>query len=59
MKYKDAKAQEMFLSGVQEDFTTAPDCDCSVNPNTILRYILIVILIVLIAKSIHLILSDN
>jgi hypothetical protein len=56
MKYKDPETQELFL---KEDFTTVPDCECSLNPNTILRYILIAILIALIVKSIYLIMSDN
>lgn len=56
MKYKDTQAQELFQ---REDFTAAPDCECSLNPNTVLRYILIVILIALIVKSIYLIASDN
>lgn len=56
MKYKDTQAQELFL---KEDFTTTPDCECSLNPNTVLRYILIAILIALIVKSIYLITSDN
>jgi hypothetical protein len=56
MKYKDSQAHELFL---KENFTTVPDCECSLNPNTVLRYILIVILIALIIKSIYLIMNDN
>jgi hypothetical protein len=56
MKYKDAESNEQFI---REDYVATPDCPCSMNPNTILKYLLLAILAVLILKAIHLIYTDK